>query len=686
MLVMVISQAIGSGVFDAYTIRKVLPRLVLAVILMQISWPLFSWVVNIFDDIGKGLGGLLAAPFGGVEKLRLGSLLANAHIAGLKDTAGLILINWVALIAAIGLGIAALPAVLAFASAAAISLLVGLIVLVFRKILIILCLIFSPVALLSWILPGTQRYWKFWKDNFIKALMMFPIAIALIYTGRIFAYVVGSEDNGTLLNFIFIMVGYFGPLFLLPKTYRWGGGIMSTAGQYIGSFGERTQKALDQPLRGIGERWQGDKANKYDPNASSYDRAKRRVQSGHFIPPLPLLKGASERSRRLTIAKGDKWANERNDEAKALADRTYDKALAGYTDADGNHYTGVQAGKLALLDLAGNSYKTDTQKRAARQAVRQLLDTSSWIELQGNKISAGPNKGRRINEVDAFRDALSTSPQHYSATIRSRPDMAPDVIESAEEPERGLTYNSAGTNEEMLRELDIKRLRNAVTRLTPEGVPNLHWGFFADIAKQKDEELSALLEQQLTGFATSGTPVGRNAVGSLMGSQMKQHVNAALGHEYQHVDAATGERNPSRDRPAFAPEHRTLDDINSGARQPASRGTTHNAQETSPAATNARQSGQGEGRAAESQATRTGPQYAPGFSTGSGNAVYVRGGQGPQVDLNISDAAAERIARATAEGTERAFRRHGVGQQEGWGQPLHPDNEQQAPPDERDQE
>jgi hypothetical protein len=62
------------------------------------------------------------------------------------------------------------------------------------------------------------------------------------------------------------MVGYFGPLFLLPKTYRWGGGIMSTAGQYIGSFGERTQKALDQPLRGIGERWQGDKANKYDPN------------------------------------------------------------------------------------------------------------------------------------------------------------------------------------------------------------------------------------------------------------------------------------------------------------------------------------------------------------------------------------------------------------------------------------
>jgi hypothetical protein len=166
------------------------------------------------------------------------------------------------------------------------------------------------------------------------------------------------------------------------------------------------------------------------------------VQSGHFIPPLPLLKGASERSRRLTIAKGDKWANERNDEAKALADRTYDKGLGGYTfkDSDGQEKTEKEwrAGKLALLDLAGNSYKTDTQKRAARQAVRQLLDTSSWIELQGNKISAGPNKGRRISEVDAFRDALSTSPEHYSATIRSRPDLAPDVIESAESSSRYL--------------------------------------------------------------------------------------------------------------------------------------------------------------------------------------------------------------------------------------------------------
>jgi hypothetical protein len=64
-------------------------------------------------------------------------------------------------------------------------------------------------------------------------------------------------------------------------------------------------------------------------------------------------------------------------------------------------------------------------------------------------------------------------------------------------------------------------------------VPNLHWGFFADIAKQKDEELSNLLEQQLTGFATSGTPVGKQRSWIFDGfTNEATYVNAALGHEY----------------------------------------------------------------------------------------------------------------------------------------------------------
>src|SRR3989344_654823 len=77
MLVMVISQAIGSGPFDAYTIRKMVPRLVAGVILIQLSWPVFGWIINSVDVIGRGLADIMYAPFGGASKMNLLSLLGQ---------------------------------------------------------------------------------------------------------------------------------------------------------------------------------------------------------------------------------------------------------------------------------------------------------------------------------------------------------------------------------------------------------------------------------------------------------------------------------------------------------------------------------------------------------------------------------------------------------------------------------
>src|SRR5665213_2256591 len=238
MLVMVLSQATSWGSIDAYTVRKMLPRLVVAVILIQVSWNMFGFLLTAVNDISKGLADLMYYPFGGSANMDLGSLLHNAHVG----TGGANSAAWTAgLLGAAGvgviLGVAAAPAVLAFVVTATFALLTGLVALMFRKILIIACLIFSPLALLLWILPGTQKYWKIWWDNFTKALMMFPIVVAIVASGRIFAWVAGTQNTSAnfsvLLNFIIVMVGYFGPLFILPKTFKWGGSLMNSAGSTI---------------------------------------------------------------------------------------------------------------------------------------------------------------------------------------------------------------------------------------------------------------------------------------------------------------------------------------------------------------------------------------------------------------------------------------------------------------------
>jgi hypothetical protein len=582
MLIMVISQATSWGSIDAYTVRKMLPRLVVAVILIQVSWDLFGYVILVVNAIGTGLADLMYYPFGGSSNMDIGSLLANANIGNGQISSYGWFVGGLGAFAIAGvLGVAAAPAVLGFAVAAFFALATGLVTLMFRKILIIGCLIFSPLALLAWILPGTQKYWKLWWDNFSKALMMFPIVVAIVASGRIFAYISGTQNTGlgisVLLNFIIVMVGFFGPLFILPKTFKWGGSLMNTAGSTITNAVKPLSDNATKGARGIGERWQGQGGKAYNPNAKWYARGARRIQSGHIMPAgIPGLKGAAERSRRLTIASGEKWASERNDEAEALVARTGEKARTGYgriirdrntgeyvnvaKDNDGNminaagnvvtdwhdaqelyrgtdrtqagmeNLTGVEAEKQAFLDMLSND-DTDPQRRAAQAAHKKLIDTHSEIELQNSSIQGGKYDGKRAFEVPTFDATLQSSPQHYGAINNSRPDFAPDVKQSAEANVsrslgRTVEYKTADAADTAL--LNRERLRIAIDRLTPEAVQNAHYGFYDEIANTGDASLAADLRTRLVDFRDNAGTLGRNAVGSLKGGK-ESHVNAALG-------------------------------------------------------------------------------------------------------------------------------------------------------------
>jgi len=76
----------------------------------------------------------------------------------------------------------------------------------------------------------TSRHGKIleeWRDNLVKVLFMFPIAVAIIAAGRILLMWPGSTyggstvDQGNFVDLLFVLVGFFGPLFILPKTFKW---------------------------------------------------------------------------------------------------------------------------------------------------------------------------------------------------------------------------------------------------------------------------------------------------------------------------------------------------------------------------------------------------------------------------------------------------------------------------------
>jgi hypothetical protein len=280
MLAMVLSQAMGSGVFDAYSVKKMLPKLIAAAILIQISWWLGKLTIDIFNDIGLGIKSLMYEPFG-PDIGNIDTALAGIGGSGILALGGIFL-GAAALVAFSGLTIfgillLALPIVLAA--------LVGYLVLLFRVILIMLCMVFMPLAIVCWVLPGTERYWKMWRETFIKLLMMFPLIVALIAAGRIFGTI--GSTTGPISGLIMVLVGFFGVLFVLPKTYQWGGSALNTMG---GAVINTTKKLRSRPremalagAKGSREQNRQDRLERLSYGTSAHPRWDRLLAGGNNL-------------------------------------------------------------------------------------------------------------------------------------------------------------------------------------------------------------------------------------------------------------------------------------------------------------------------------------------------------------------------------------------------------------------
>lgn len=232
-LIMVVSQAMSIGIFDAYTVRKILPRLIAAVVFVSLSWEIGKLLIEIANAFGHGIRAIIYAPFNDVASLDNPFSLGSGGLATTVFVGGFLALG------AIGLLSLALTALMAAA--------IGFLVIVFRKIVIILLLLMAPFAIVCAILPNTEKVWKLWWDSFGKGLMMFPIIMAFIAVGRVVAAATEMTPDGgaegSLLQQVITFIAYFGPYFALPATFRLAGGALATIG---GLSNDRSRGAFDR--------------------------------------------------------------------------------------------------------------------------------------------------------------------------------------------------------------------------------------------------------------------------------------------------------------------------------------------------------------------------------------------------------------------------------------------------------
>jgi hypothetical protein len=408
MLVMVISQAIGGGPFDAYTVRKMLPKLVAAVIIMQLSWILLKFAIDLSNDAGATIGNLMMAPFGGPDHMSLGAMLGRAidtatgsqpgNTIDLGQTTFVLLSG----IAAIGIFVWAIPALPLMAMYIFVGAFIAFFTLVLRKLLIIMLVILAPLAFIAWLLPGTEKYWKLWSDNFSKLLIMFPMIMAMLSAGRIFAYITSLSGNASTMfhphlavahvgflpipyvasatgfvNIVIVLVAFFAPYFLLPKTYSWGGQLMGQVGKAVENatskgtepakkfLKTREESYRHERQRKSQERFKNDQGFSLRRPQSLWQRPIDLARAGKIDPTLG-LPGSRRRKEAMTAyqAAGAESEKKEIDAANAAAQLTIERIHPDEQDAYGR---ALAAGQKLRIDEHGR-IRAERYRRGERMA------------------------------------------------------------------------------------------------------------------------------------------------------------------------------------------------------------------------------------------------------------------------------------------------------------------------------
>ncbi|MBQ3413368.1 hypothetical protein IJH33_00735 [Candidatus Saccharibacteria bacterium] len=225
LLVVVYSQITGIGISN-YGIKKVLPKLIVAAVLVNLSFMLCSVAVDASNIIGGGLRGL----FESIETSTMGAMeISGANVV--TTTELYTAVNGGAALA-VGAGTIAfelgaiwmlIPTVLG----AIVAVAVGLVTIAMRQAVVALLIMIAPLAVVAYMLPNTDRWFNKWRELLAKMLVFYPMFSLLFGASELagWAIIVSAKDGfGVMLG---VAVQIF-PLFFSWSLMKMSGTFLST--------------------------------------------------------------------------------------------------------------------------------------------------------------------------------------------------------------------------------------------------------------------------------------------------------------------------------------------------------------------------------------------------------------------------------------------------------------------------
>ena len=235
-LVMVYSQLTGLGITN-YGLKKTLPKLIVAAILVNLSFVICSLAVDASNIIGASLRGV----FTSIEEATMSGMTMNGGLK-VSEMYGA-LAGGSAL--ALGAGVIAfetgaiwmlIPTVLG----AIVAVVIGLITIALRQAVVALLIMISPLAIIAYMLPNTEQWFKKWRQLLTKMLVFYPMFSLLFGASSLagFAIIASATDGfGVLLG---VAVQIF------PLFFSWS--LMKMSGTVLGTINSKLSALTARPL------------------------------------------------------------------------------------------------------------------------------------------------------------------------------------------------------------------------------------------------------------------------------------------------------------------------------------------------------------------------------------------------------------------------------------------------------
>lgn len=235
LLVAITSQITGYGITN-YGIKKFLPKLIVAAILVNISFYICLVLVDISNIAGDSLHKVLidlnkSLPSSGSDVITADMGARSSSIKwGLLIGAGLV---------ASGVVLAIVLMFVPILTAVLLALLTVILLLLTRQAMIIILTVIAPVAFVCYMLPNTKKWFSKWKNYYTTLLMMYPVIAVIFGFSTIAANVIlqiGTTADSTTLR-LFALAIQAVPLVITPIVMRLGGQALGGAANIIRNNG-----------------------------------------------------------------------------------------------------------------------------------------------------------------------------------------------------------------------------------------------------------------------------------------------------------------------------------------------------------------------------------------------------------------------------------------------------------------